>query len=91
MNPFKNLLYIIIILVYYMIESIILGIPIYLIWRFKLELIFKIHINYIDWVYIIWIIKVLFFDIFKISSFYTDIPNDINNNNKNNDKHLTLS
>lgn len=66
MGFLKNVAYIFPVMFYYLLESLILGVVIFLIWRFLLFQIFKFPITYFQWVGIIWIIKVLFFDIFKL-------------------------
>jgi len=60
---------------YYLLESLFLSIFIYFGWKFILKSIFEIEISYIQWVTIIWIFKVIFFDVFKTITF-----NDKNTN-----------
>jgi hypothetical protein len=62
----KNILFLIPIMIYYFIESIILALFINLVWKLILQSKFNIYLSYLDWVAIIWIIKVVFFDIFKL-------------------------
>jgi len=62
----KNILFLIPIMIYYLIESIILALFINLVWKLILQSKFNIYLSYLDWVAIIWIIKVVFFDIFKL-------------------------
>ena len=66
MGFFKNIAYIFPVMFYYLIESLIIGLVVSLLWKYLLFTTFKIEIKYLQWVAIIWIIKVLFFDIFKL-------------------------
>jgi hypothetical protein len=67
MDIFKNIFYILPVLMYYFVESIIIGFFIYLLWIFSLQqLFFNFKIGYIEWVFIIFCIKAIFFDVFKL-------------------------
>lgn len=82
----RNLGYILPVLMYYFIESIVIGLPVWAVWKFTLSAkFFNFEITYFEWVGIIFIIKAIFYDVFKIifsvmSTQNNDI-NDINNNN----------
>lgn len=65
----RNVIYIITLMVYYLVESIIIGIPVSLIWNFILKsTFFNFDISYVAWVSMIWIIKIIFFDVFRFKS-----------------------
>ena len=78
----KQVLYIIPVMFYYFIESIISGIPIFFVWKFFFSEMFKFNMQYIHWVLIIWIIKVIFFDVFKFSAFLDKTTENNNNEPK---------
>ena len=65
-NMLKNVSYLLPIMFYFMVESIILGIFISFAWRFVLSPVFNVDITYFQWVILIWIIKMVFFDVFKL-------------------------
>jgi hypothetical protein len=79
----KQLFYIIPVMLYYFIESIISATPINLIWKFFFAPKFNFEILYIHWVLIIWMIKVIFFDVFKFAAM---IDADKEKNKTNNDE-----
>jgi len=81
MKNFKNIIYLIPIFFYYLAESFLIALFVNLVWKFLLYSTFKIGISYFQWVGIIWIVKIIFFDIFK---FY-NVANNINNNLPNNE------
>lgn len=66
MNFLKNIAYIFPVMFYYLIESLIISLVISVVWKYLLFSIFNTTITYFQWVAIVWIIKVLFFDIFKL-------------------------
>jgi len=83
MNIFKNLIYIIPLLIYYFFESIFIGVIIYFIWKWVFEWRFTFPpLTYFDWVMIVFIIKMLLFDLFKISPFLGMSPTIINQEEK---------
>ena len=57
----RNILIIIPIIFYYLIESFFVAIFINVAWMFILQPQFTIQLSYLDWVSIIWIIKVILF------------------------------
>lgn len=76
----RNLLFIIPVMVYYFFESLIIALFISVIWKYFLSESTDIYLTYFQWVLVIWIIKVIFFDVFKL---ITGV-NNANNNNINN-------
>lgn len=78
MQLFKNLLIVLPVMGYYLIESMIIALFISFVWNFLLNELFRINISYFQWVGMIWIIKIIFFDIFKLISAVNN-----NNNEKN--------
>jgi hypothetical protein len=81
MENMKNLLYLIPIVFYYLIESVIIGGVIYVIYILILKSIFFVNIDYFQWVSITWIFKMLLFNV------YNTIPNQPNNNEYNNQEN----
>lgn len=82
----RNLGYILPVLMYYFIESIIIGIPVWVVWKFMLSSrFFDFEITYFEWVGIIFIIKAIFYDVFKVifSVISTQNNENIDNNNDN--------
>lgn len=77
----RNLSYLFPVIGYYALESLILSLFITPIWRFILLPLTNIMITYLQWACIIWIIKVILFDVFKLIFSAGDINNvnDINN------------
>ena len=85
MSILKNMYYILPVLMYYFIESIIIGFIIYLFWILSLKnLFFNFEIEYVEWVIIIFCIKAIFFDVFKLLK-SLNIPQDNNNNVEKNE------
>lgn len=81
MCPLKNLVYIIPIYLYYLIESLFLGMIVSLIWKIMFQKRFTFELSYFDFVVFIWVIKVLLFDIFKVNPFFTKNMNEENKPN----------
>ena len=67
-------------MIMYFFESIFIGLFVNLAWRYVLYDIFPIAINYFQWVFIIWIIKMLLYDVLKT-------PIDENHNAHENNNH----
>lgn len=65
MDNFKNILFIFPVMLYYLLEAIIVGLFITVIWRLILSNTLG-AITYFQWVSIYWIAKMLFFDVFKL-------------------------
>lgn len=81
----KYLLFLFPVMLYYFVESALAGIFVYLAWKFVLQPTFNIEITYFQWVIIIWIIKVIFFDIFKLLASFMNTNNNPTNNTENNE------
>jgi hypothetical protein len=75
MDNLKNLLFIFPVMLYYFFESLIAALFVAFVWRFALQPTLGIEIGYFKWVAIIWIIKVVFFDVFKLISGLTSMNN----------------
>jgi hypothetical protein len=75
MGNIKNIFYIIPILFYYLIESMFLGLIIFAIWKIGFQWRFAFRLSYLDWVMIVWVCKMIFFDIFKLSSTFAPTNN----------------
>lgn len=60
----------------YLFESMFIALFVMTIWNFSLFDLFKYDVSYIQWVGIIWIYKILNFDVYKIQT----NSNDINDN-----------
>jgi hypothetical protein len=53
-------------MIYYLVESLIIAVFVRFAWTLVIEPSFGINFTYFQWVVIIWTIKVVFFDIFKV-------------------------
>lgn len=82
---FRHLYYLTTVMLMYFIESIYIGFFIYLAWKYVINPIFDIDIIYFQWVFIVWVIKMLFYDSLKlpISNNNNDIQNTEDKNNFN--------
>ncbi len=67
-ESWKNIFFIFPVMGYYLLESIVIAIFVNIVWKFILQDFIGIEINYIKWVAIIWILKLLLFDVFKLIS-----------------------
>jgi hypothetical protein len=74
MDILRTLLFFIPIMFYYLAEAMFSAIFIRLAWRFVIEPTVNIEITYLQWVVIIWIFKVIFFDIFKLLGSFAIMP-----------------
>jgi hypothetical protein len=79
----RNLIFLIPIIFYYFFESLLLAIFINLPWMFIFQPKFNFHISYLDWVFIIWVCKLILFDVFKMIASINNI-NNINNQDNDN-------
>lgn len=79
MNNLKNIWFLFPVMAYYLVESFVAAIVINLVWKFILLPLTGIPITFLQWVAIIWIIKVVFFDVFKLLSGFISIPAPQNN------------
>lgn len=68
MIPFRSLLSIIPIIIYYLVESFFVALFVNTAWRYILQSQFSIELSYLHWVFIIWIIKVILFDPIKLAT-----------------------
>ncbi len=84
LDTVKNLILLFPLLIYYFIEALFLGLFIQVIWRFFLSELFNLYIGYFQWVCIIWIVKVIFFDIFKIIASFNNITTIMKSNGETN-------
>jgi hypothetical protein len=66
MDIFKNIFYLVPVIIYYFLEALLSAIFINLGWKYILQPKFDFQLGYFEWVIIIWIIKILFFDVFKL-------------------------
>lgn len=80
MDKLKMLVFIFPVMGYYLLESVIISIFVTVIWKYFLFSIINVSINYVQWTLIIWIVKMLLFDVFKlINSLPTpQLNNDLN-------------
>lgn len=76
----KQIFYIIPVMFYYFVEAIISALPIHFIWKFFFMPKFNFELLYIHWVLIIWIIKVILFDVFKFVSALEKTKENTENN-----------
>jgi hypothetical protein len=81
-ESWKHIFFLFPVMGYYLLESIVAAIFVNAVWQFVLQDFTGIKINYIKWVAIIWIIKVLLFDVFKLLSGFTQY-NNTNDNQEN--------
>ena len=78
MQYMRNLFILLPIMGYYLLESLLIALFVSLVWNHFLQQLFKTNVSYLQWVAIIWIIKIIFFDLFK--TFLRTINNNDNNN-----------
>jgi hypothetical protein len=81
-NNLKNMFYILPVMGYYFLESMLIAAPVFIVWRFVLLKTFEVYVSYFQWVGIIWIIKVIFFDVFKLITGLSQINTATTNDNK---------
>lgn len=84
LESIKNLILLFPLLIYYFIEALFLGLFVQFVWKVFLSELFNLYIGYFQWVCIIWIIKVIFFDVFKIIASFSNITTLMKNNIENN-------
>lgn len=64
----KNIAYIMSVIVYYFLESLLVSLFINAAYKNILyDALFTVNITYFQWVIMIWIVKVLLFDLFKVN------------------------
>jgi hypothetical protein len=81
MDIIKTILMLFPVMIFYLVEAMFSAIFVNLAWRFILQPKFGIEITYFDWVAIIWIIKILLFDVFKMLNGVNIINNPTNREN----------
>lgn len=86
MDNLKNLFYIIPVMLYYFVESMIISIFVSIVWRLLLAPGLDFYIGYFQWVAMIWIVKVVFFDVFKLIGGIMVMPPQ--NENNDDTKHV---
>lgn len=74
MGNFRNILFLFPVMGYYLFEAVVAAGFISLAWRFFLEDFTGLHVGYLQWVALIWIIKVVFFDVFKLIAGFSSLP-----------------
>lgn len=91
MDNWKNIFFIFPVMGYYLLESIVAAIFVNFVWRFVLEDFTGYTIGYMKWVAILWLIKVIFFDVFKLISGLSTMDNfnqnEENQENQDNEIH----
>lgn len=85
MNPLKNVVFIFPVMGYFLIESVIIALFVSVIWKFILYSLIPIEITYVQWLAMIWIVKVIFFDVFKLLAGLSNIPEPKNENVESHD------
>jgi len=83
----KNIAFLFPVMAYYAIESLIAALFITVLWRFVLYPITNIDITYLQCASIIWIIKIVFFDVFKLLTGLSGIQ--ISKENQETDQETT--
>lgn len=79
MKNWKNIFFIFPVMGYFLLESVIIAIFVSFVWKLVLYPVTNIPIGYLEWAAIIWIIKVIFFDVFKLISGLTAMNNQQQN------------
>ena len=85
-DSLKNILYLVPVMIYYFLESLIIAVFVKFAWRFVIEPSSGIEITYFQWVIIIWTIKVVFFDIFKMFASFGAVKIEKNNDDDKSDE-----
>jgi hypothetical protein len=78
----NNLVFIFPVMGYYLLEAVIVGVPIALAWKFFLTNTIG-HLGYLQIVVIYWIVKMLFFDVFKLIQGLAPVPPPVEEEDKN--------
>jgi hypothetical protein len=69
----------------FLIESVVIALFVSVIWKFILYSLIPIEITYVQWLAMIWIVKVVFFDVFKLLAGLSNIPEPKNENVESHD------
>lgn len=85
---FKNLNWIAVIIFYYLLESILLGTITWTVWHFLLFPRFGFDLTYLEWVSVVFIIKLVFNNIFAAASIINTEPNEENIENDEDNKFI---
>ena len=81
MDIIKTILMLFPIMIFYLFEALFSAIFVNLAWRFILYPKIGLELTYFDWVAIIWIVKILLFDVFKmLDGVHIINPNNTENN-----------
>jgi len=65
---FKSIAYVMSVMIYYFIESLLVGLFVSVAYhKILFNKLFIVDITYFQWVVMIWIVKVLLFDLFKVN------------------------
>ena len=80
MDKLKNVVFIFPVMGYFLIESVIIALFVSVAWNFILKSLIPIDVTYVQWVVIIWIVKVICFDVFKLLAGLSSIPEPKNEN-----------
>lgn len=80
MDKLKNVVFIFPVMGYFLIESVIIALFVSVAWNFILKSLIPIDVTYVQWVVIIWIVKVICFDVFKLLAGLSGIPDPKNEN-----------
>jgi len=81
---FNDILFVFPIMLYYALEALVVGIFITLVWKFILSRYFG-DMGYLQIVAIYWIVKMLFFDVFKLLSGLHSFGSNILENQEDNE------
>jgi hypothetical protein len=82
MENWKNIFFLFPVMGYYLLESIVAAFFVSFAWRFVFAQPTGIYISYVQWVVGIWIIKVIFFDVFKLIAGLASMGNTNQENNQ---------
>lgn len=80
MDKLRNVVFIFPVMGYFLIESVIIALFVSVAWNFILKSLIPIDVTYVQWVVIIWIVKVICFDVFKLLAGLSNIPEPKNEN-----------
>jgi len=82
-NSLRNIAYLFPVFGYYLVESIVIAIFTTVVWKFILGPLFNFPINYLQWISIIWISKIIFFNVFNLISGIFAMTQSNTDNNEN--------
>lgn len=64
----SNLMFIFPVMFYYLLESMLVGVFVYALWKLILSGAFNIHLNYLEIISIYWVIKMFSFNVFSLAA-----------------------